>query len=136
MIQVIFGRKGSGKTKRILDMANTSMKTAKGEIVFIDDDNRYMFDLRHEIRFVNAKEYKIANPDMLLGFLSGIVAANYDMNEMYVDGFLRLVEADLDELEPFFSRLDALSAEHNLTIIISTSGSSDEPPAYLTKYLI
>ncbi len=136
MIQVIFGRKGSGKTKRILDMANTSMKTAKGEIVFIDDDNRYMFDLRHEIRFVNAKEYDISSPDMFLGFLSGIVAANYDMNEMYVDGFLRLVEADLNELGGFFDKLEALADTHSLKVIISTSGPSDEPPEYLKKYII
>lgn len=136
MIQVIFGRKGSGKTKRILDMANTSMKTAKGDIVFIDDDNRYMFDLRHEIRFVNAKEYDISSPNMFLGFLCGIVAANYDMNEMYVDGFLRLVEADLNELSGFFDRLEKLAEAHNLKIIISTSGPSDEPPEYLKKYII
>ncbi len=136
MIQVIFGRKGSGKTKRILDMANTSMKTAKGEIVFIDDDNRYMFDLRHEIRFVNAKDYKISSPDMFLGFLSGIVAANYDMNEMYVDGFLRLVEADINDLGPFFERLESLAASHDLRVIISTTAKTDEPPEYLKKYII
>ena len=54
MIQVIYGKKGSGKTKRILDMANHMVDTQHGDVVFVDDDNRYMFDLRHEVRFVNA----------------------------------------------------------------------------------
>ena len=57
MIQVIYGKKGSGKTKRILDMANHMVDTQHGDVVFVDDDNRYMFDLRHEVRFVNAGEY-------------------------------------------------------------------------------
>lgn len=135
MIQLIYGRKGTGKTKRIIDMANKSIDSNKGEVVFIDDDNRYMFDLRHEVRFVNAKEYNISSPTMFLGFLSGIVAANYDMNEMYVDGFLRLVEANLAELECFFDQLDELAAKHNLKVIISTSGP-DEAPEYLKKYFI
>ena len=57
MIQVIAGKKGSGKTKRIIDMANQATQESKHDIVFIDDDNRYMFDLRHEVRFINASEY-------------------------------------------------------------------------------
>lgn len=136
MIQVIFGRKGSGKTKRILDMANKSIESAKGDVVFIDDDNRYMFDLRHEVRFVNAKDYKVSSPEMFLGFLSGIIAANYDMNEMYVDGFLRLVDSKLADLESFFTRLDEMAQKHNLRVIISTSGDSDVPPEYLKKFII
>ena len=57
MIQIIFGKRGSGKTKRIIDMANASIRESKGDVLFIDDDNRYMFDLKHQIRFVNASEY-------------------------------------------------------------------------------
>ena len=64
MIQVVAGKKGSGKTKRIIDMANLATKDSKHDIVFIDDDNRYMFDLRHEVRFINASEYDIANDQM------------------------------------------------------------------------
>ena len=78
MIQVIHGLKGSGKTKRIIDMANESIKQQKGDVVFVDDDNRYMFDLRHEVRFVNAGEYNMVGPEMLYGFLCGMLAQNFD----------------------------------------------------------
>ena len=64
MIQVIHGKKGSGKTKRIIDMANDAIKDPHGDIVFVDDDNRYMFDLRHEIRFVNAGEFGMLGQEM------------------------------------------------------------------------
>ena len=68
MIRVIFGEKGAGKTKRIIDMANESIKTAKGSIVFIDDDNQYMFELKHSIRFVDASEFHIDGPNCGTGF--------------------------------------------------------------------
>ena len=57
MIQLIFGEKGSGKTKRILEIANQTAEQAKGSIVFIDEDDRYMYDLNLSIRFINATEY-------------------------------------------------------------------------------
>ena len=75
MIQVIHGKKGSGKTKRILDQANEAIKEHKGDVIFIDDDNRYMYDLRHEVRFVNAGEYGSDSPEMFFGFLCGMLAA-------------------------------------------------------------
>ena len=90
MIQVIDGKKGSGKTKRILDMANHMVDTQHGDVVFVDDDNRYMFDLRHEVRFVNAGEYGIRSADMFFGFLAGMLATNFDVKVIFIDAFLKL----------------------------------------------
>ncbi len=64
LIRVIFGEKGAGKTKQIIDMANEMVKESTGSMVFVDDDSRYMFDLKHEIRFVDASEYGIDSPKM------------------------------------------------------------------------
>ena len=136
MIKVIYGRKGSGKTKRIIDMANMAVKEHDGDLVFIDDDNRYMFDLRHEIRFINATEYQVISPDMFLGFLSGIVATNYDMSLLFIDGFLRIVQANIGDLGDFFARLDAMAQQHNLTVIISCSGDPEAAPDFLHPYII
>ena len=79
MIQVIAGRKGSGKTKRIIDMANKASQDSKHDVVFIDDDNRYMFDLQHKVRFIDASEYNLDNDQMFIGFLSGAIAQNFDV---------------------------------------------------------
>ena len=68
MIQVVHGKKGSGKTKRIIDMANNAVKEQNGIVVFIDDDNRYMFDVQQPVRFVNAGEYGMISPEMFYGF--------------------------------------------------------------------
>lgn len=135
MIRVIYGKKGSGKTKKIIDAANEAVKVSTGELVFIDDDNRYMYDLRHEIRFVNATEYNVSSPDTFMGFICGILAGNYDMKQLYIDGFLRLVKSDMTELEPFFVNLEDITHRHGVDVVISASAKDDTIPAFLEKYI-
>ena len=109
MIQIIHGKKGTGKTKKILDMANEAVKNYKGDIIFVDDDNRYMFDLKHEIRFVNAGEYGCNSPEMFLGFICGMLSQNFDISVIFVDAFLKLVKCDVEKTEELFARLDTLT---------------------------
>lgn len=136
MIQVIHGLKGSGKTKRIIDMANESIKQQKGDVVFVDDDNRYMFDLRHEIRFVNAGEYNMAGPEMLYGFLCGMLAQNFDVTLVFIDAFLKLVHAKPDDTEWFFKSLESLSAKRNINFVLSVSMDDADAPEFIRKYFI
>ena len=136
MIQVIAGKKGSGKTKRIIDMANLATKDSKHDIVFIDDDNRYMFDLRHEVRFINASEYDLANDQMFMGLLCGIVAQNFDLGLICIDAFKKLIKNELSSTEWFFQRLETLSEKHNVNFAISISEDVDELPEFIKKYAI
>lgn len=135
MISVIYGKKGTGKTKKILDLANEAVKVSTGELVFIDDDNSYMYDLRHEIRFVNATEYDVADPDTFMGFLCGILAGNYDMKQLFIDGFLRIVKCDMAELEAFFAKLEDIAHRHGVDVVIAASAKDDEVPEFLKKYI-
>jgi len=138
MIQAIYGKKGSGKTKRLLDQANDALKTEKGDVIFIDDDKRYMYDLRHEVRFVDASEYGVDSPDMFLGFVSGMLAQNFDVTAVFVDAFIKLVKADIADLGKFFERLDKLSekADHKVRFVLSVSGDPDTMPAFMKQYII
>lgn len=139
MIQIIFGKRGSGKTKRIIDLANDSLKEQKGDVLFIDDDNRYMFDLRHEIRFVNASDYGVAGQEKFMGFIKGILAGNFDVSLVFIDAFLHLVKTDkpdIPALEPFFVELEALSETSNVNFVISFSEDPELVPASIRKYEI
>ncbi|MGI5883843.1 MAG: twitching motility protein PilT [Candidatus Spyradocola sp.] len=135
MIRIIYGKKGSGKTKKIIDAANEAVKSSTGELVFIDDDNRYMYDLRHEIRFVNATEYDVSSPDTFMGFICGILAGNYDMKQLFIDGFLRLVKSEMADLEPFFVKLEDITHRHGVDVVISASAKDDTVPEFLKKYI-
>ena len=136
MIEVIYGKKGTGKTKRLIDMANDSIKDQKGDVLFIDDDNRYMFDLRHEIRFINAGEYEVHSAQMFNGFVCGLLAQNFDIRLVFVDAFLKLVREDIGGLAWLFERLKAVSDRHNVRFVISCNGDTGNPPEFLKPYII
>ena len=136
MIQVIAGKKGSGKTKRIIDLANTASKDSRHDIVFIDDDNRYMYDLRHEVRFINAGEYDIANDQMFMGLILGVVAQNFDLGLIFIDAFKKLIKADIASTEWMFDRLAKLSEKHSVDFVISVSEDPADLPEFIAKYVI
>ena len=136
MIQVIHGRKGSGKTKRIIDMANDAIKDQKGDVIFVDDDNRYMFDLRHEIRFVNASEYGMVSPETFYGFLCGMLSQNFDVTVIFIDAFLKLVHVSPNQTEWFFTSLESLSEKRNIRFVLSVSCDDSDAPEYIRKHFI
>ena len=136
MIQVILGSKGSGKTKRLIDQTNEALKQEHGNIIFIDDDNRYMFDLRHEVRFINASEYDLTNDQMFMGLLCGIVAQNFDVGLICIDAFKKLIKNELDTTEWFFKRLETISEAHHVDFAISVSADAEELPDFIKKYVI
>ena len=136
MIQIIHGKKGTGKTKKILDLANEAVNKYKGDIIFVDDDNRYMFDLKHEVRFVNAGEYGCDSPEMFLGFICGMLSQNFDISLIFVDAFLKLVKCDVEKTEELFARLDKLTSEHHVQVIISCSVDDEAAPDFIRKYFI
>ena len=131
VIQIIFGEKGTGKTKRILDLANRLSKEAKGSTIFLDDDNSYMYDLDYAIRFVNTTEYGVVGPKMFYGFLCGFAASDYDLEYIFVDAFLKQVRHDLSTLEDFFDQLKSFSDQHGIHIVLSVSGSANQLPSFL-----
>ena len=136
MIQVIHGKKGSGKTKKILDMANAAIKEHKGDVIFIDDDNRYMYDLRHEIRFVNAGEYGSDSPAMFFGFLCGMLAQNFDISVIFIDAFLKLIGMDVTEADWFFASLEQYAQKHDVTFVLSVSADPENLPDFAKAYII
>ncbi len=137
MLEVIYGRRGSGKTKTLIEKANTAMKECTGDVVYIDDDNRCILDLNHEIRFMNAKEYDIMSTTGLRGFVCGVLASDYDIKEVYIDGFPKIVGCNnADELEETIEKMEKIGEKHNVKIILSISGEKGEEPDFIKKYLI
>lgn len=136
MIQVIAGKKGSGKTKRLIDMTNKTAKEASHLVVFLDDDNRYMFDVDHSARFVNAQDYHIHNADMFLGFLSGMLSCNFDIGTVFIDAFLKISKAGADDMPELVEGMDALSGKHNVNFVLSVSSALEDLPACLRTRVI
>ena len=136
MIQIIAGKKGSGKTKRLIDMTNQAAKEAAHDVIFIDDDNRYMFDIDHKVRFINAADYHVKSPEMFLGFLCGMLSQNFDVGVIFIDAFKKLLKTDLNQADWFFKRLETLCQKHNVDFVLSVSEDPANLPEFMKGYLI
>ena len=95
-------------------------------------------DLKDQIRafrdFTN--KYQVPYDETGHGtHVCGILAGNYDMKQLFIDGFLRLVKSDIADLEAFFARLDEITHRHGVDVVISVSAKDEETPEYLKKYI-
>lgn len=136
MIQIISGKKGSGKTKRLIDMTNQTVKNASTSVIFIDKDTSYTREIDHDVRFINAADYGVCGGEKLLGFLCGILGSNYDIGTVFVDAFLKLYKDDLATAEGFFSALEQLSVKNNVNFVLSVSADPAELPSFVNTYVI
>ena len=135
MVKVICGPKGSGKTKRIIDAANAAVEVAKGNLIFITDTKRYMYDLRREIRFVDSSDYSIAGEDALCGFIKGVIAGGYDNEYVYVDGIARIAGKAIKDVAQFFYMMEKVAEMRDLKLYITCSCAEEELPDFAKKYL-
>ncbi|MBQ9713862.1 MAG: hypothetical protein IJV83_00920 [Clostridia bacterium] len=135
MIKVIYGAKGTGKTKMMIDAANATVPAAKGHMIFMTDSKRGMYDLEREIRFIDTSEYDIAGEAALCGFVKGVIAGNHDNEYVYIDGVVRIAGKPVSELAAFFYMLDKVSKTNNLVITVSVSAEKDELPDFVAKYI-
>jgi hypothetical protein len=132
MINLIYGAKGSGKTKRIIDTANGNIVNTDGHIIFLTDTTRYNFDIKYQIRLINCKEFKIQTEDQLIGFIRGIIAANSDTKQIYVDGIARIINKSINDMEVLFTDIEELSKAHKVDFTMTIS--SDTLPEFMKKY--
>ena len=135
MIKVIYGAKGTGKTKMMIDAANATVSVAKGHMIFITDSKRGMYDLEREIRFIDTSDFDIAGEAALCGFVKGVIAGNHDNEYVFIDGVVRIAGKPAAELAAFFYMLDKVSKSNNLVITVSVSAAKEELPDFVTKYL-
>ena len=128
MVQIIAGAKGKGKTKYLLDMANTAVKESKGSIVYLDKSSKHMYELNNRIRLINVQEYPITSSEGFIGFICGIICQDHDLEQMYLDSFLKLACLEGESMEETYKTLEALGKKHHITFVLSVSMNKDALP--------
>lgn len=135
MIKIIYGSKGTGKTKQLIEAANKNSLGAKGLSVFITDNKRCMYDVARDVRFIDITDWAVAGEDALCGFVKGVAACNSDHEYIYIDGISRITGKGVGELAGIFYLLDKISEENDITITVTCSCSEAELPDFIKKYL-
>lgn len=127
MIQLIVGGKGKGKTKHLLDKVNTAVKTANGNIVYLDKNSKHMYELKNKIRLINVSEYPLNSSDEFVGFICGIVSQDHDLEQMYLDSFLVIASIkQTHDIEPVLQKLEKISEQFDVDFVISMSVDESE----------
>ena len=125
MVKILAGEKGEGKTKRMIDMANAAGKEAKGNIVFVDDDNSHMYDLHYSVRFVETPKFIMEDPQVFRGFVCGILSQNSDIETIYIDGLNHIMDRISDaDFTAFIQELDKTSKEAEMDMVMKIGRAS------------
>ncbi len=129
MVEIISGEKGKGKTKHLLEKVNADVKQIDGSVVYIDKNTKHMYELDSKIRLINMGDYPIESNDEFLGFLSGVLSQNSDIQEVFLDSFLTVSHIDDNEnLSKALNKLDKICDMFDVKFVLSVSKNEKDLP--------
>lgn len=134
MIKLITGKKGTGKTKVLIDMINDSVKTTNGCLVCVEKGETIRSSISYKVRWCGVDQFNISGYDAFYGFLAGMLAGNYDIKEVFVDGIIKIGGPDLNELGAMLSKVQALTGDETSVVFTISADNADLPEA-VTKFI-
>ena len=126
MVQIISGKKGKGKTKYLLDSVNGAVASAQGSVVYLDKTAKHMYELSNKVRLINVSDYGINSYDAFIGFVSGIISQDHDLEKMYFDSFLKISCLEGSDITEAIKALEAISAKFGVDFVLSVSADATE----------
>ena len=127
MVKLLVGHKGSGKTKQMIDIANSTVETSKGSVIFINKNHRLMYDLKYRIRVICMEDFEhITNCDEYIGFLYGIISSDHDIETICIDSILKHADFKISDLPEFIARLKDISKNYGMDFVVSVSAEKEE----------
>ena len=136
MVQLIVGKKGKGKTKQLLDKVNGAIKSADGNIVYLDKSTKHMYELNNKVRLIDVSSYPLKNSDEFIGFICGIVSQDHDLQEMYLDSFLKSAKLEGEDIMDTMNQIKKISDAFSIDFVISVSLDKEEIPAELQEDIV
>ncbi len=136
MVQLIVGKKGKGKTKLLLDKVNTAVKEIPGNIVYLDKSTKHMYELNNKVRLVDVSEYLLDSTDAFIGFVTGIISQDHDLQQMYFDSFLKIANLEGADVTAAIAKLEDISDRFKVDFVLSVSLDEAELPEAIRSKII
>ena len=136
MVELIVGKKGKGKTKVLLDKVNGAVKEANGSIVYLDKSTKHMYELNNTVRLIDVSGFPIKNADEFVGFICGILSQDHDLEQIYLDSFLKVAKLEGKDVTSTLEQLESIGTQFNVTFIISMSLDKEELPEIFHEKVI
>ena len=131
MVELIVGKKGKGKTKVLLDRVNGAVKEANGSIVYLDKSTKHMYELNNKVRLIDVASYPLKNADEFVGFICGIISQDHDLEQIYLDSFLKVSKLEDADVTDTLDQLDKIGEKYGISIVVSISLDKEEIPEAL-----
>lgn len=135
MIKLIVGKKGSGKTKTLIELVNNSLTNTNGSVVCIEKGDKLKFDINYRCRLVDTEEYLVKDGQSLYGFIAGILASNHDVTDIFIDSALKICNNDTASFDLFLNEVEALISTHEVNCVMTSSIAPEEASATVLKYI-
>ena len=133
MVSIIAGEKGKGKTKILLEKANEAVSKANGSVIYLDKSSKHMYELNNKIRLVNVSEFPIISADGFIGFLSGLISSDHDIEAVFLDSFLKLAVLEGADITSTIDRIETLGEKYSITFVLSVSMDASDLPENAKK---
>ena len=131
MVELIVGKKGKGITKVLLDRVNGAVKEANGSIVYLDKSTKHMYELNNKVRLIDVSSYPLKNADEFVGFICGIISQDHDLEQIYLDSFLKVSKLEDADVTDTLDQLDKIGEKYGISIVVSISLDKEEIPEAL-----
>ena len=137
MVNIIMGLKGSGKTKKLVDLVRDAVNAETGDVVVIEKERKLTYDIPYQARLIEASAYDIGSYEFLKGLICGVHAGNYDITHFFIDNFYKLVnDKSVEALEAFLAWLEKFSNQENISFIVSISADPDTVSEKVRGYIL
>ena len=135
MVRVIMGKKGSGKSKQMIDMINSAVTSEHGNVVCIERGPKLTYDIHYKIRLVEASAYELDSFTALRGFICGLCAGDYDITHIFIDSLCKVVPSEVNnDVEEFLDWLNAFSEKHSIKFTVTISADADLAQEGIKKF--
>ena len=131
MVELIVGKKGKGKTKVLLDRVNGAVKEANGSIVYLDKSTKHMYELNNKVLLIDVSSYPLKNADEFVGFICGIISQDHDLEQIYLDSFLKVSKLEDADVTDTLGQLDKISEKYGISVVVRISLDKEELPEAL-----
>ena len=135
MVQLIIGNKGKGKTKYLLEKVNSEVKDILGNICYLDKSSKHMFERNNKVRLINVSDFNIENTDQFIGFISGIISQDHDLEQIYFDSFLKVAHLEGKDLVEPIKKIQKISDKFGVNFYLSVSIDEADVPEELKELI-
>jgi len=136
MVKLIMGLKGSGKTKRMIELVKKAVEEEHGDVVCLEKGPKLTYDIPHKARLISVAQYSFGSFEFLKGFISGLNASNYDVSHVFLDSLQKVVDTENStQLEEFLEWLDRFSDKESIKFTITYSAEPELASEGVRKFL-